>query len=422
MSFEGKRNSKTQNSVVVLPGRTDKPDPASSGQVKLKDPTCHGNGVSVDDLPWTMCAHPPLLSSMVGRAPPRGISGEIDSEGPPGHRKLKFIYPEINNPDKSMPGGKNLFKENADIFKNWQHKENYFPMPDIKETKKRGATIREVVEKGEQFSTSLLKGLPINSSLFAMLEQKLPEKQNVETAKEQFNNILSSSLISKLPGTNMSLGSMFSKLTKKNKSSIKKSVPPEVFDAFESLAFLLPTVSTDSNVGYISNMRVNEEVFMQNVLHIISQCKDLAGLNEALLKLISDKTLWGLDLLDDITIEIETPFGNVIQVISATGNLSLATSNTNNVTANAVSSFSDFMGSGSASGGAPSISPGENLFGDSSALMMDMFNRLAPESLKSSVELIKNTNSTPQAIKRNNIMRVFSEGGGLVETFMKNLG
>ena len=498
MSTNDVQKSKSTNCVIVQRGSTtDSPeDTTQLGLCKVKDPTRHGNDVSIDDLPFLQPMQAPGMSSYIPRPAPRGTPGlqrvMVGELGQPGQRFVEAIFPCFQNSGKGMPGNNPLMNTNKDIQDAMNQVENYFPMPDIKETKKRGAVVRDVVEKSKQFSTSLLNGLPINSSLFAMLEQTIPQKKNIETAKEQFNNIIGASGLSGLQSAVGSLGSMFSNMSDKHKKQIKDNIPEDVYTAFESLSFLLPSVSTDSDCLYSASNRVNMPVFVENAVELISQCTSVSDLNECLMRCYHDTTLHGLEDLPDIEIAVEGPFGNYSHrvspdctihyggrikqrgTVSNVGNTTLVGSNTvfRKITANsgiefdgntktywvesvannnylyvtedlpeieantcfyiltpehqtvrrAEQTFGSFMSSSSASGGCPSINSGENLFGDSAKTMFELFQRTFPGAYKEATELMKNTNSTSKAVKRNNIMRVISEGGNPLQTFTDNLG
>lgn len=424
MSYPGKRSfphtGGYQFGVVVGQGGANDEikDQKELGLIQVKSLTDHGEDVKVSDL--ALVSTRGDLQSWGARPPLPGSPVYIESQhGSNSVRIARIARNTTNNPTESIPGNENLFTASQDAMEAWNRKLNLRPLPDVKEVEKRGAIIREVVEKSQDFSTSLLKGLPTNGSIFSLIEQKLPSKKEIETAKEHFNNILNSSIMSKLPGSNMSIGKMFGKLTDKEKEKIAENMPSDCVAALESLMYLMPEVTPHS--GSLNDMRVNEEVFMRNAIDLLSQVRSVSDLTHVLTRLMSDTDLFGLDELEDILLEIETPFGNVIRTINATGELSMVTCNTNNNTISSAESFGSFMQSSSASDGAAAASPLDNLFDQSAKTMFDMFNRASPEAFKSGVELMKNTNSTSQAVKRNNIMRVFSEGGNLIEEFFKNL-
>lgn len=80
--------------------------------------------------------------------------------------------------------------------------------PQIKEGESRGAKVRRIKEKGKQHKHALLNGLPSNGALFDLSGWKIPQLNDVPTAKQHYQDIQTNDMLGMLPGEMMSLGGM----------------------------------------------------------------------------------------------------------------------------------------------------------------------------------------------------------------------
>lgn len=313
------------------------------------------------------------------------------------------------NPSTSTGGNINLFMMNPFLQEAFNRLLKMWPLPQYKEQMKRGALIREVQEKGRQYSHSMLQGLPSQASLYPMAMITQQAIKNVETAKEHFANILGMGQIGQLAGSFMSLGKMMNNMSNNDKKKVKQNMPNETQAALESLAFLLPNIETNGGGYYATDCKVNEDVFMANAVDLLSQCTTVSDICTVLSRVQTDTTLYGLEQLPDVRITYSTPFGGVDQVITANGDLMIANSNTTNTTSSSKGSFGSFMSSAATAGGSPSSLPGQNMFGDSAGTMFDMMQRVFPGGEQTSIQTVENTNRQNQSINRNFHQRIFNE-------------
>lgn len=312
---------------------------------------------------------------------------------------------DMVNPSTSTGGNINLFMMNPYLQEAFNRRLKMYPLPQYKEQMKRGALIREVQEKGDQYYHGMLQGLPSQASLYPMAMITQQAKKGVETAKEHFANVMGMGQISQLAGSVMSLGRMFSNMSNNNKKQATKNMPKETQAAFESLAFLLPNIETSGGGHYATDAKVNEDVFMANAIDLLSQCTTVSDITAVLSRVQTDTTLYGLEQLPDVVVEYSTPFGGITQVITANGDLSIANSNTTNTTTSSKSSFGSFMSSAATYGGSPSSLPGQNMFGDSAGTMFDMMQRVFPGGEQTSIQTVEKTNRQNKAQQRNGLHR-----------------
>ena len=120
--------------------------------------------------------------------------------------------------------------------------------------------------------------------------------------------------------------------------------------------------------------------------------------------------------------EYETPFGNVTHMITATGSLVVANSNTTTATSASASSFQSFMESPAPMGGSSSAQSGDNMFGDSAGTMFDMMQRVFPGGLNKAKEIVEAVNKNTNAPKRNVAGQATDVGGQYLKTIRSMLG
>ena len=473
---------KTLFGQIVDPGGAKWPTQTADNQKapRVIFPCSEGPDVKAEHKPREPTRKAPCTGSWCGRTDIAGTACTVDSQGP-GAIVTGCFSDALVNTKQEMESNRKLL--HPDVITALGTEVDWKIPPNIRETKHRGAKVRKYIER-EFFKTDLLSGLPINSSLFSMLQQNLPQKKGIETAKEHFSNILGSGVLGGLPGGLSSLGNILNKIP-------SGSLNSEISTAFSSLANMIPSFDTDAGLETNGLMRVNEEVFLENATELLSQCRSLDDLNECIMEIYENESLRGLDTYEDTDYLVNTPFGTICHTISPSGDLNIGgrirldgvVSNTGNawvvgtntnfiginsgdaiefsgnsktwfvgnvangnylwvteelpelandfiylVTAEtktvrkAEAEFGGFMSSGSTSGGAPGIAPGENLFGESSGTMFDMFKRLRPEAMQKAMDVMKATNTNGGAKNRNDIMRLFSEGGSPIATFLQKIG
>lgn len=330
---------------------------------------------------------------------------------------------ESVSPSQGTPGNINLFMANPFLQEAFARVLNMWPLPDFQEKQSRGATIREVKEKQKQYSHSLLQGLPSQASLYQMAGISQPAVKNIETAKEHFQNILGNSILSQLPGTQMSLGKMMSNLSEKDIREIKEEMDdPNLEAALESLIFLLPNVEFSGGGQYITDSKVNEDVYMSNAKDLLKQAKSVSDISTVLSRLQVEKELFGLEELQDIQFEVQGPWGNTNYNLTVSGDWILQNSNISNTTATSKTSFQGFMESGSPFGGSASAASGQNMFGDSAGTIMDQIQRVFPEAQQALKKTVEAVNRDANAGKRNDTFRSVAEGGKYLERILSNVG
>lgn len=339
----------------------------------------HGKGVKVEHLGYSPGTMNPSSQDETHHGLDHGTlcmitTGGKDNYGTPSVTLLGVV-PNTHK-DEALVGNEFLNRVLPAIKKAYEDERGILPPPKTKETTKDGVKIRQVQERGKKHSIKLLNGIPSHGALFPMVGMVLPQVQNISTAVQSFNQILTPDIMSKLPGMNMSLGGMFDMMQGKLMNQVMDALPRDLQVGFTNMQGLIQSVEVSEGGGFSTGGKVDPTTFLNNAVSVLSQCRGLGDLVSALQRLQNDTSLFGLDALGTITQEIDTPFGKIQQTIDAAGNI---TSLLPDEVQKATQAFSSLMGSAS---GFPSIDPAKNMFGKSSAVMSEMFNRL-PSSMQS---------------------------------------
>lgn len=366
---------------------------AQDGGVRVWFPH-YGNNVSLDDLPTVPrltdnpnnFTHPPepYTSVLVQRDNSNFGSGSCTIVG-----QMTDVHKS-----SSSPGNFSL-NEFITSLKGARSKELKINVPpNIKDGDKR-----TIQEKGQKHSYKLLEGIPSHAALYAMAGAKLPTPQNVSTAIQQFNSVLSPSLLSQLPGMSMSLGNMFNMLQGNLLNQIMDKLPKELQAGLENMNILIQGVEAGEG-SFNSSGRVNPDVFLKNAVDLLSQSTSIADIIGSMQRLQSDTSLFGTDTLAAVNIPIDTPFGKMSLSMDPSGAIQSLIPDS---VQKAMDAFSSLMSSASQF---PGVELGKNMFGDAAGAMNEVSQRLSPEFqqvFKSRMESAIAGGSAPRA-KLNELM------------------
>ena len=224
-------------------------------------------------------------------------------------------------------------------------KQNFNQPPDIVKKVVRGAEIWEIKEKGEWFQ-KLVEGIVAQGGMPPMNGVFPKGISNIETAVQQFSNILSPSMISKLPGSTVNIGDIFNKIPSQIKDQIFNGLPKELSTGLQNMTNLIQNAESLSGSAFATLGKVDEETFLQNAIELFSDSAKINNMRDLLgvfRRLQSDTELFGLDKLGSVTQEFAGIFGGVTQTIDALGNV---TNSANDVVQQAQAAFSSFLGGG----------------------------------------------------------------------------
>lgn len=335
----------------------------------------YGKGVRVEHIGFSPNLMNPSSQDETNHGLDHGTLCMITTGGKDGYgTPMAQLVGIVQNTQKTsgLPGNANLLQELGIIAKQKETR-GILPPPKSKETTKDGVKIREVQETGKKHSISLLNGIPSHGALFPMVGMVVPQLNNITTAVQSFNQILTGDMLSKLPGTDMSLGGMFDMLQGKAMQQILGKMPPELAIGFQNMQQLIQSVETTVGSGFSTGGKVDKTTFLNNAVSVLSTSSDLGSLVTNLQRLQRDTSLFGLDKLAGFSQEIDTPFGKIKQVIDPSGAIQNILPKE---AQDALNTFKSLMGNAAQF---PSIIPGQNMFGKSSAVMNEMFNRLPPQ-------------------------------------------
>lgn len=301
-----------------------------SGQIlyKVRIPRKHGKNVSDEHLAWISAENAIAGALTSVAALDKGLQVSVRQNPGDGGTSRGVITSVSNNIESANPiigGATNLPGVNDNVSK-YKKEEREKPVklpPDVKES--GDPVVAEVIEKG---AWSLAKADGLLNSLTAspIFGSRVPQVQNVSTAIDQAEAVLTSSMMSALPGMNFSIGNLLNDMPAALKDELYKQLPEGVGAQLENIMGLVRSYTPSSGGGSSAGKRVNPEVFFANAVNILKNVKDSNDIIQALQQIDSDTSITGMDLLGTVTNTIQTPFGSLNQVISPDGVVSVVKS------------------------------------------------------------------------------------------------
>jgi len=361
---------------ICVGGHDADPDPNQNGLCRVYLPQVHnGDNIKENNLGFSVTIMPP------NQAGASQFNGVVDpgqallcmKSGPPGDSTLIVLGSIPTNKQSGVqPGGKNL-NNSGTPTKAGATELNINIPPNVKETTSGGTRIRQIQEKGQRHKHDLLKGIPSHGASYNLAGMPLKQITSVSTATQSFSNILTGSMLSALPGANFSVGSILSSLTSSVADELLSSLPPELAQGMQSMFNLMQSMEVSEGGGFATSGKVDPTTYLANAMSLLKGNQSLGEVITNIQRLQYDTSLFGLDKLAATPFSIPTAFGDISMSLSATGAIQIETPE---AVQKAIDAFGGLMSAGA---GFPGASLG-NMFGNSSKVMSDMFNRLPPGS------------------------------------------
>jgi hypothetical protein len=362
-------------------GDTENFDPELSGGVKVIFPEIEGTGVDVRHKAWSRNASQGTQHGAINNNPPPEngtavLCYKFEGQGGTNHLQIMSALPDIAE-EKGIPGNTMGGWENPalKLARNFETSVNKPPKAGSGE-----ADSRPPKEQGA-YNTNMTKGIISTASLAPLIGMVIPQITNVSTATQAFSQILSSELLGQLPGMSMSIGSLMSNMPQALVSELYKNIPPEIGNALTAISGLMQTIEIAESGTFNTATKVNPATFFDTAANLLSGARDVAGLVGAFQQLQSNPSLAGLDSLPPVSFTMSGgPFGDIPMSIDATGAI---TSLLPEPVQKLAEAFSSLMSNGLQF---PGVFPGANMFGGSSGVLNEMFNRLPTEELNTAVQ------------------------------------
>ena len=370
---------------IVVGGNDSDPDPTQSGGCRIYLPTEYGKDVDIRHLPFVRTLAQGNQDGITNFNPPPEHGAAVMVMKMPGHAGTGHLtllgsVPNDINKDSTIPGN------NAGIW----------PAIDkaIKDTTKirippnvgsGPAGSKPPKEKGQYHKHELVKYIPSTATLWPMAGIQIPQVQNIPTATQAFSSILTGDMLSMLPGMNMTLGSLLNNMPATLKNELFKNLPPEIGGAINAMSNLMQSMEIVEGGGFSTAAKINPAVFFINAANLLAESRTIYDMISAFQRLQYDTSLFGLESLPPVNITMSGgPFGDIPMQISATG---VITSLVPEPVQKLAAAFGSLMSNGSQF---PGVFPGANMFGGSSPVLNDMFNRLPNEELNKAVKQMQN--------------------------------
>lgn len=364
---------------IVVGGNDGDPDPTQSGGCRIYCPTEYGKDVDIKHLPYSRTVAQGNQGGVTHFNPPPEHGSAVMCMKMPGHAGSGHLtilgtVPNDIDKDATIPGNSSIWPA-IDAAKKALTK---IRVPNDVGSGPAGS--KPPKEKGQYHKHELVKFLPSTATLWPMNGIKIPQVQNIPSATQAFSSILTGDMLSMLPGMNMTLGSLMSSMPAALKNELFKNIPPEIGGALNSMSALMQSMEIVEAGGFNTATKINPAVFFNNAANLISNSRTIYDLVSNFNQLQYDTSLFGLDSLPPVSMTMTGgPFGDIPIQIDAMGAI---TSLVPEPVQKLAEAFGSLMSDGA---GFPGVFPGANMFGGSSGVLNDMFNRLPNAELNKAV-------------------------------------
>ena len=280
---------------IVSGGQQSDPDPNKSGGFRSFCPPFHGTNINPTEMafntPPTIAAQ--AFTEMYSRPPDPGtlVCGAATALG----ERQSFVPTGaygggINGTGTNVAGNSGLYK----LIQLVQALTTGIQVkPQIVEKMVDGALVREMKEKGQDWTHNMTQGIAPHAAWNPIAGQFLQEMKNIETALQSFAQMPNAGALAQLPGSIMNLGSLLKGLTNKQKSKATQNMPPLVAQGFESMLNL--TSDSETSGMTMTGGRINPEVFTENMIDLLSQVTNISDLVDVMFRLQYDESIRGLE-------------------------------------------------------------------------------------------------------------------------------
>lgn len=367
-----------ENNLVVgfcVGGHDADPAPEQDGGVRVYLPQIQGNNVKKEHIGFSRTLMPANKSGAVE------FNGVVDpgqallcmKSGAPGDSTVVILGSlPVTRKDGGQPGNINLNSAFQNLVEAFRTELRINIPPNVKETMVDGARVRQLQEKGQKHKHDLLKGMLSSGASYPLAGMPHKQLSNVSTATQSFSNILTSSMMSALPGTSFSVGNILNSLSSSVVDELFSSMSPDLAQGVQNMFTLMQSIEVAESGGFSTMGKVDPTTYLANAVNLLKGNKSMGEVISNMQRLQSDTSLFGLDKLGSASFDIPTAFGMIKMSVSPTGEI---LNETPDIVQKAMQAFTGLMTSGA---GFPSASL-SNMFGDSATVMSSMFDRLPPD-------------------------------------------
>lgn len=397
-------------------GHDGNPAPNQDGGIKVYQAHHMGNGVSTDHIGFS----PVMMQPNQGGA--TEFNGCVDpgqalvcmrTKEPDGATSLVVVgCLQPSRQDGGSPQNNNLNTALKALVEAFATTINVFPAPNVIETIRDGARVRQIQEKGFQHKHDLLKGIPSSGSIYPLAGLIQKQITGISTATQSFSNIITGTMMAALPGTNFSLGNLLTSLTSSALDEMLSSMPVEIAQGTQSMFNLMQSMEVNESGGFSTMGKVDPTTFLTNATNLLKGNQSLGEVVENVKRLQYDTSLFGLDKLGSASFDIPTAFGVIKMSLSPTGQM---VNETPEPVQKAIDAFSTLMTSGA---GFPSGSQ-TNMFGASASVMSSLFDRLPADKQTNAKNMMEGViaSGTKSRQNLNTISNVIYTGGKILSAF-----
>lgn len=373
-----KRNDEGRMRYFLVEGGHDAdPDPEKAGRVRVRDLSKHGENVLTEHLPFSqVLSTPGDDGGMAFNRPPQPgtvvVGFAPEGAGQTGYAHVVGIPHGVHKEESGIEGNISLpFIKRAKEFKS---KINVPPqIKSILSDNRTGISkwTKIFEERGTSFSQSLVSEIPSHGASFELAGLRNTPLKQISTALDTVHNVMNSDKLASLPGSSFNIGSLLSSLSSSVNSSLSNnSGGANILGALGSFTANSPVEQNDAQPaeGAMLGNRVDPSAMLSQLQSLLSGASNSGQILSALKNIQSPASMASsLSGLGDITSTIPTAFGDIIQKISPSGEI------TNILGSGVQDLIQSFL---SKIAGIPGAGQGKPLFGESGTPIQSLIERM----------------------------------------------
>jgi len=321
-------------------------DPKKMGRCRVMIPQLHAPHLEESKMPWMQLASNANDDGQFSFDRPPQVGATVMVYYPPGSKSSGFgiienVLNGVHDP-KALEGNISLDKLGW-VIAAYEAIHDMFGPPDVQQTTTTNDTGKEQVTttiSNTRDAPSIKGKLRIPSNFaFESIVKFYNELEDVATAVQDSAASMTTDLAALLPGENFSLSGLLSLFDDDQIEQLESSMG----EAYGAMQSILSNIGTDSplsgtNFTQTAN-RMNPATFASNAIAALRNAIDLKSVDETLKSLLTDRTIRGIDELEDVATEVATAFGNLDITLSANGNISTSVSDSLQTLISAFESF-----------------------------------------------------------------------------------
>jgi hypothetical protein len=362
-------------------------DPEKLGRVKIHCELIDGTNPSQETI-WVNILKGPEGFGHDSPSPPQvgtRIIAHVNKTNPSIRQVVHIVGSQKQKANPEMPGNMSLNFIRVP-YENVSNKNISGPakVEQTPETNGRGSLKQKVPVSttGQKTELTIAERHELQTLLSAnphLITVAAPLK-NVATALTPDASILSSSILSSLPGVNLSLANLLDHMTGDHMKELEKSMNPQALISLKNMVTTASSFIPSQVDGFMQTINTaNPATLGANILNKLKTIKNPNQVKDVVNDILTNEDVKNTSALDSVEIKIDSAFGEITKLLSVSGEL---IDSENKI----IESLKQIFGN--ISSGLTSLG-GEAKFLENSKIPNDLLERMNPEKQKEFKEMFE---------------------------------